>query len=61
MVRTGEPEMISSCDEDREEDRCMQVPIAEAIGIQEIEPVPLWEVYLLKSMKMRRLMIRTMD
>lgn len=45
-MRTEELETISSCDEDREEDRCTQVPIAEAIGIQEIEPVPLGEVCL---------------
>lgn len=49
MVRTEEMETISSCDEGQEEDRCTQVPTAEAIGIQEIEPVPLGEVYLQKN------------
>lgn len=48
-MRTEEMEKLFSCDEGREEDRCMQEPTAEATDIPETGWAPLWEAYLHKQ------------
>lgn len=45
--------MIFSCDEGREEDRCMPAPTAEAADTPEIGPVPLEAVYLHKDVEIK--------